>query len=390
MARWKNWSGRQEAAPEALHFLRSQADAMALVDRAQLDGKGIRVAGSGHSHSPLVASTDWIVDVSGLAGVTDVDHENRTAWIYAGTPIFSLGRSLHDAGLALHNQGDIDRQTLSGACATGTHGTGRKLGNMSSAVLAVEVITGKGECVICSADHEPELFAVARLGLGAAGIITRLQLQLRDSYKLKENGRDIALPDLLLQLPDLVDSHDRFEFFWHPQSDQATVKLTDETTDSPEYPLAQEGRRCAWNYEVLPSHRPHLHTEMEYSVPEALGPACFSELRQMIQTDFSDLRWPVEYRMLAQDSIWLSTACERPTITISVHEDIRLDDSVYFAACERIFLRYQGRPHWGKVNYLTEADFRSSYSHWPDWWRVRDQFDPDEVFVNDYLASIRP
>ncbi|MBT3425672.1 MAG: FAD-binding protein [Gammaproteobacteria bacterium] len=390
MARWKNWSGRQQAAPEALHFLRSQADAAALVNRARLDGKGIRVAGSGHSHSPLVLSSDWIIDVSGLAGITDVDHEQKTAWIYAGTPMYSLGRALHDEGLALHNQGDIDRQTIAGACATGTHGTGRKLGNMSSAVLAVEVITGKGEVVICSADHEPEFFAVARLGLGAAGIITRLQLQLRESYKLRENGLDMAFSDLFQQLPELAASHDRFEFFWHPQSDRATVKLTDETTDQPEYPLAEEGRRCAWNYEVLPSYRPHLHTEMEYSVAEELGPACLAELRQMIQTEFSEIRWPVEYRTLAADNVWLSTASERQTVTISVHEDIRLDDSVYFAACERIFRRYQGRPHWGKVNNLGAKEFQESYPHWLDWWRVRDQFDPDDVFVNDYLASIRP
>ncbi|MBT5204853.1 MAG: hypothetical protein HOL98_15450, partial [Gammaproteobacteria bacterium] len=157
-----------------------------------------------------------------------------------------------------------------------------------------------------------------------------------------------------------------------------------------EYPLAEEGRRCAWNYEVLPSYRPHLHTEMEYSVAEELGPACLAELRQMIQTEFSEIRWPVEYRTLAADNVWLSTASERQTVTISVHEDIRLDDSVYFAACERIFRRYQGRPHWGKVNNLGAKEFQESYPHWLDWWRVRDQFDPDDVFVNDYLASIRP
>ncbi len=389
MARWKNWSGRHEALPEALHFVRSKEDAMALVDKARDEGRGIRVAGSGHSHSPLVVSADWIVDISGMAGIIEIDQTEKTAWIYAGTPIYSLGRSLHDAGLALHNQGDIDRQTVAGACATGTHGTGRKLKNLSSAVRAVEVITGSGQLVRCSAESQPELFSVARLGLGGAGIITQLQLQLRDSYQLKENGRDMVFAELFEQIPELAERHDRFEFFWHPQTDQATVKLIDETTESPEYPVSVEGQRRAWNYEVLPSHRPHLHTEMEYSIPEDLGPACFAELREMIQADFKQVRWPVEYRTLAQDNIWLSTAFQRQTVTISIHEDVRLDESAYFAASERIFRRYQGRPHWGKVNYLNAVDFKSSYSHWQDWWRIRDQFDPDDVFINDYLGSIR-
>ena len=90
---------------------------------------------------------------------------------------------------------------------------------------------------------------------------------------------------------------------------------------------------------------------MEYSIPAEHGQRCMKDLRELIAAEFPDMQWPVEYRSLAADDIWLSTAYQRPTITISVHQDIRLDDEEYFRACEEIFLSYEGRPHWGKVNY---------------------------------------
>ncbi|MDH3643485.1 MAG: FAD-linked oxidoreductase, partial [Gammaproteobacteria bacterium] len=157
-----------------------------------------------------------------------------------------------------------------------------------------------------------------------------------------------------------------------------------------EYPLANEGARTAWSFEVLPNHRPHLHTEMEYSIPAVHGQACLADIRSLIHREFPGLRWPVEYRTLAADDVWLSTAFERDTVTISVHQDINEDDEPYFRACEEIFLGYSGRPHWGKVNYLDADAMRQAHPRWLDWWRARDQVDPNGTFLNDYLAGLRP
>jgi len=178
----------------------------------------------------------------------------------AGTPIYALGRTLHDAGLALANQGDIDRQTIGGAVATGTHGTGVALGNLSSMVRAVRLVLANGELVTTSAEQHPELFAIARLHLGAVGLVTALELQLRPAYRLRERTRRESFARLFPQLDDLVGASRHFEFFWYPHDDQAQVKVIDETTDAAEYPLAAEGSRCAYSYEVLPNHRPHRHT----------------------------------------------------------------------------------------------------------------------------------
>ena len=337
MVSWTNWSGRWRGKPTALPFIRSEADALAVVREAADAGHTVRVAGAGHSHSPLVPNDGVIVDASGLAGVIHADSTSMRAWVWAGTRIYALGRPLHDAGLGLPNQGDIDQQAIAGAIATGTHGTGIELQNLSASVIGAQLVLAAGELVQCSANNNPELWQIVRLNLGAAGLVTRLELQLREAYRLHERTWSARFEDLLPQLTRLVTQTRHFEFFWYPHNDSAVAKSIDETTDEAQYPLADEGSRLAWSYEVLPNHRPHLHTEMEYSVPAAQGPACLSDIRSMIHREFPDLRWPVEYRTLAADDVWLSTAYARDTVTISVHQDVAVDDEPYFRACEEIF-----------------------------------------------------
>lgn len=390
MPSWHNWSGRLEAHPERVVFARSEGELSALARQAAAAGSTVRAAGAGHSHAPLVPCDGVVVDTSALAGVVGVDTAAQTARVRAGTPIHALGAALHAVGLALVNQGDIDRQAIAGACATGTHGTGATLRNLSAAVTGLRLVLASGDVVECSADQNAELWQAARLHLGAFGIVTELTLQLRGAYRLAERGWVAALDDLLPQVPELTAQARHFEFFWYPQDDRAVAKRIDETTADPVYPLADEGARVGWSYEVLPNHRPHRHTEMEYSVPAELGLDCLAALRTMIRRQFPELRWPVEYRTLAADDVWLSTAHQRETVTISVHQDIREDDEPYFRACEAIFLEFGGRPHWGKVHYLDGAALAARHPRWQAWWDARNGADPDGVFLNKFLRSLRP
>ncbi|MEL7157496.1 MAG: D-arabinono-1,4-lactone oxidase [Actinomycetota bacterium] len=386
---WTNWSGRLQTTEGRLVHVRSDADAAGVASRAADEGGTVRVAGAGHSHMPLVPN-ETIVDVSGLSGLVAVDAEHRTATIRAGTPIYAIGPALHQHGLALSNQGDIDRQFLGGAVATGTHGTGRRLGNFSSRVVGARLVTAAGDVVDCSPTVEPDLWQAARHHLGALGIVTELTLEVRDAYRLREQGTVQPFEELAPGLPELGSNERHAEFFWYPVADQAVVKVIDETTDEPEYPLADEGSRVGWNYEVLPNHRTWPHTEMEYSVPLDDGPACLDAIRELLRRRFPDMRWPVEYRTLAADDVWLSTAHQRPTVTISLHMPVDDDEQPMFAAAEEVFRSFGGRPHWGKVNYLTGPELAEIHPCWESWWTVRDAVDPGGVFLNDYLRSIRP
>lgn len=389
MERWSNWSGKLTAKPAAIHQVKSEADAAALAARAGRDGTVIRTAGTTHSHYPLIPTDGTIVDVSGLNGLVSVDTDKRRARIRAGTTIHALGVPLLDAGLGLLNQGDIDRQTVAGATGTGTHGTGVELTSFSAAVTGLRLATAAGELVWADEHENAELWRAARMHLGAFGIVTEVELAVRDAYRLRQQGWTAPLDETLETLDEVVHQHRHYEFFWFPTTDMVVAKTTDETDDSPQYPIGEEGQRCGWSHEVLSNHRTWPHSEMEYSVPLDDGPACLAAIRDLLRAEHPDMGWPVEYRTLAADDVWMSTAHDRPTVTISMHVDAREDDEPLFRACEEIFTSFDGRPHWGKVHYRSGSDLAGLHDRWDDWWRVRDELDPGAVFLNDRLRQLR-
>lgn len=388
--RWSNWSGRHTAEPNGLHFAKTEGAIAGLLAHAAANRTTVRAAGAGHSHMPLIPNDDCIIDMSGMSGLVDVDSAAKQARVWAGSPIYALGGQLHEADLALHNQGDIDRQLIGGAVATGTHGTGLELQNLSAVVVGARVALASGDVVDCSPTTDPELFEAVRLSIGGVGIVTQFDLQCVEAYRLREHSWEAPIDELRPQIEALAAAHRHFEFFWYPGVDRAAAKTLDHTTDDPQYPLADEGARCGWNYEVLPNHRPHLHTEMEFSVPLAVGPECLDAIVGLLRTEFTDVKWPVEYRTLAADDVWLSTANAGPVATISVHQGVDHDDEPFFRACEEIFRSFGGRPHWGKVNWFSHDDFAAAYPRWTDWWRVRDTHDPTRSLLGPWLNEVAP
>jgi len=386
---WSNWSGRLQARPAALLRPRGEPEIVEALARAAEQGQKVRVAGASHSHSPLVVTSGMLLDLADLAGVLAVDLEAGTARLGAGSRIADLGVPLRERGAALLNQGDIDRQAIGGALATGTHGTGLQLRNLSAGLVSARLLLADGRAVECSASSEPELFQAARLHLGGLGVMTELTLAIRPAYRLEERIWLEDLDAVLARIDALAEDTRHFEFFWMPGGDRAACKATWETQEPPVYPLAEEGKRRAWSDEVLANERNDKHSEMEYSVPLASGPDCFLALREMLARDFPALAWPLEYRTVAEDDVWLSTAYQRPTATISVHQGIDQPTEPLFTACEDLFRQFSGRPHWGKIHHRAGQDLASLHPRWNDWWRVRDQWDPEQRFLNAHLEALR-
>lgn len=390
MGTWSNWSGRQTDEPRRTLRPASESELVAAVVDAGRDGMPVRAVGASHSHSRVAATNGVLVELDDWQGLISTDQDNRTARMRSGSRVFQLGQPLHEAGLALRNQGDIDKQSIAGAIATGTHGTGPSLQNLSASVLALRLILASGELVQCSAESEPDLFQAARHSLGGVGLISEITLALRDHYRLHERQWKETPEDVFERIDELTAATRHFEFFWMPQGDWCACKSLAETESAVDPLDDREWERIGWSHDIISSVRDVKHTEMEYSVPAELGPACFAELRDMLQRDFPDLQWPLEYRTLRSDDIWISSAAGRETVTISAHQDIALDDRPLFEACEAIFRRYDGRPHWGKVHYRSGGELADMYPRYRDWWQVRDRHDPDGIFLTTYLRSLRP
>jgi FAD/FMN-containing dehydrogenase len=144
--------------------------------------------------------------------------------VRSGTTLRALNAELGGLGLAMANLGDIDAQTLAGALSTGTHGTGARLGGLATQVEALDLVLADGSLVTCSASSRPELFAAARIGLGALGVITSVTLRCVPSFTLAADERPVPVDEVLEQFDSLAAANDHFEFYWFPYGRQALVK----------------------------------------------------------------------------------------------------------------------------------------------------------------------
>lgn len=385
---WRNWSGRVECSPAELARPASEEAIAEVVRGAKRNGRTVRVAGSGHSFTPLVATDGVLVSLDDWHGVVDVDGERRRASIRAGTKIASLGAPLRAHGVGLANQGDVDVQALAGALATGTHGTGATLGSLSSQLCGLRLVIADGSTVSCDLEHDADLLDAARVSFGALGVLSVATLQVVPAYRLHERVWKVGIEQCLAELPSRVREHRHFEFFWYPHKDYAEMKALDPTEAAPDPLDGVKGERIDWSDRVFPSLRDLRFNEMEYAVPAEAGPACFAAVRQRMKSRHPDVLWPVEYRTVAADPGWLSPMHGRDAVAISLHQDAALPCDPFFQDLEPIFHEHGGRPHWGKIHTRRARDLAALYPRWDDFLALRRRLDPGGTFLNDHLREL--
>jgi FAD-linked oxidoreductase len=334
---------------------------------------------------------------------------------------------LHSEGLALANLGDIAYQTVAGAISTSTHGTGKALTGLAGQVVAMKLINGKGEIIECSKSVNPQIFDVARVSVGALGIITEYTLQAVPSFRLRALEQPMRLDDVLENAHDLADTHDHFEFFWIPHTKWALTKRNNRTEDELQplprvkgwiektfmenyafgavcrvgrarpsliprlaTALPSSGSReyVDQSYKIFASPRIVRFYEMEHALPvEALVPA-LKEIRAMVDRKGYLLNFPVEVRFTKGDDVPLSTAYGRDSAYIAVHVYKGMECEPFFRDVEDILRAYDARPHWGKMHYRDAEELSKLYPRWDEFIALRDQLDPQRTFSNAYSDTV--
>ena len=400
MKQWENWAGNIKCRPQTFKTPGSEEDLVSIVRQCTHDARIIRVAGSGHSFTPLCETDDTLLSLAGLNGVVAADAAACEATIWAGTTISQLGPRLHELGMAFENQGDVDYQAMAGAVSTGTHGTGTRFGSFSSCVTALRLVLASGEILHCSATVEPEVFRAARVSLGTLGVITQVTIRLVPSYRLHERIWAAPFEEAVHQIDGQINGNEHFEFFWLPSDDMMLMKALNSTDAQPfgqdVPPEAPPGtieryyhpERVDWSYRVYPSERTTPFVEMEFAVPAARGPECFRELRQLLREKHPSVVWPIEYRTQRGDDSYLSSVYQRDSVTLSVHESPDKPYQRYFDDVEAIFRNHDGRPHWGKLHSHRARDLQPLFPMWDRFSAVRDRLDPQQRFLNPYLRGL--
>lgn len=394
-APFSNWSGSISFTPAKQTSPRSAKEVATAVKNAHSSGSTVRPVGSGHSSTPIFTTENTLLSLDRMTGVLDADAQAGTARVLPGTGLRDLGAELAEHNLAMENLGDVDYQAIAGAIATGTHGSGITLGNLSSTMIGGRLINGLGEevpfGVDAGAEADDDLLRAAQVSLGTLGIFTSLTLQVEEAYQLHRQNWVTHIDWVLENFAELVESNRSVDFYWYPRSDLAQVRMLNKPGEEPE--LKPQGylkkEETAPNYEIIPNDRMLKFEEMEYMLPLDTDLSAFRQVRERIRAEHRHrVGWRVLVRTIAEDQAMLSNARERPTMTIALLQNNTMPFKEYFDDIQPIFWEHQGRPHWGKKHTLKASELAELYPEWEHFGRIRRRMDPEGVFMNDYLREL--
>ncbi len=405
------------------------AEVAELVTAAAAEGTRVKAIGTGHSFTAIGRPDSVAVDLAGCARLRHLDIETGRVVVEAGMTLRRLSVTLAAAGRALTNLGDIDVQTVAGAVATGTHGTGARYGGLATQVTGVELVIADGSVVWCSAQTRPDLWSAARVHLGALGVVTAVELETVPLFALRAEEGVMPLDRLLDEWDELADGSDHFEAYWFPHTATTSTKRNtrvglDELAPRPRWREWAEdsflqntafagvvaiGRmaptmipalnRLAANaigtgaytdvcHRVFATPRRVRFVEMEYAIGRDVAVATIKAMTAAVERSGLRIVFPVELRVAAGDDIPLSTANGRDSAYVAVHVPAGTDHRAYFALVARLMDDVGGRPHWGKLHDLDAPILRSRHPGFDAFAAVRKAVDPEGLFANAELDRV--
>jgi FAD-linked oxidoreductase len=426
--RWTNWARQQRCAPETIERPGSEDELASVIADAARRGVRIRVAGAGHSFTDAACTDGAMLDLRGMSRLVDADPASGLVTVEGGAIIGDLAAALAERGLALENQGDIDVQTIAGAIATATHGTGARFANLGARVEGVRIVTATGDAVDLDRSSDPDGLLAARASIGALGAISRLKMQTVPAFTIHRIDEPRRLAEVLERLDEVVAGNDHFELFAIPHSDSCLTLTSRRGTDEPRprpwlkafvedelitngvlgafmrlgraFPsttpwigrtiarLLSRSEHLDWSHRIYAHERRVRFTEMEYALPRAHAREALERVMQVVVRHGFPVAFPIELRFAAADDAFLSTANGREAAYIAVHQYIGMEFETYFRAVEAIMDDYDGRPHWGKRHYKTASTLADLYPDWDRFAAVRARLDPGGVFSNDYTDRV--
>ncbi len=254
MTTWHNWSGLETATPTRVIEPADSEAVAAEVRAARTAGSRVKMVGTGHSFTAISAPVDTMLTPGGLAGILDIDREAMTVTAASGTVLTDLNLALEHAGLSLHNMGDIAEQTLAGAISTGTHGSGGAAASLAAQVVGLELVTGTGELLRATAAENPDVLEMARVGLGALGVLTSITFRVEPLFVLEAHEQPMSWDQAMATYDEMTAASDHVDMYWFPHTDRMLTKRNERrgTDLSGARPL---GRFRAWlDDELLSEH----------------------------------------------------------------------------------------------------------------------------------------
>jgi L-gulonolactone oxidase len=425
---WLNWNGNVKHSYKEMFLPQSEQELSSIVAKAQK----VRVVGAGHSSSDIAGGTETLVSLEKYNRVRNIDYEKKQITIESGAMLSDLLDELNNLGWTIPCLPDISSITIGGAVATATHGTSKNGYILSQYLVACRLVTANGQ--IRTFDESDEEINALRVSIGVLGIISEATFQCTEQYVLHIKERPVRDHIWLNKFDMLVENHDFFRILWLPHTGFGYVITGDKVTEyrnikQNKGPIHLKHRRylstklyeLCFKYPRLSiyinklifllfftfkkEHTGNLYeatvtktrgngaSEMsEWTVSRKNFKRLFLELKKEFESHDNQAyaHIPMDIRVIKKDNSWLSYAYKRDIVTIGLTCRVpsRAEKYEAFGVIEKLFLKYQGRPHWAKKFLADSQTLSTLYPKWTDFLRLREIMDPGKKFLNKYLERI--
>jgi len=425
----RNWAHTQSCRPAGWHEPASETEVQQLLAEAARKNLPVKVIGAGHSWSPIAMTDGLLLRLVKLNQPVSIDPASGRVTVQAGIRLKELNALLPQHGLALRNLGSIAEQSIAGAIATGTHGTGIGFASIPTQVVGIRMILADGSVLEADETHNADLLPALRVHLGALGIVTQVTLQTVPAFRLREVAGQVPFDSLPDRLPELLARHSRMKIWWLPHTRYAMLYGSDPTDEpatlvngfkkwlddrvlphlafAPLLKLSatwpgitppinrlvrkayfQPVTRVGQSDHIMNIAPPPRHDEMEYAFDVAHAAEVMREIPRIIDRNGLLVNFISEFRFVKGDDSWMSPCYGRDSCYVGAYQYGNKGWQQYQDAVEDLMTPLHGRPHWGKNCGLQAADFAARYPRYADFAALRQRLDPHGRFLNPFLRRV--
>ncbi|MGE0206376.1 MAG: D-arabinono-1,4-lactone oxidase [Candidatus Babeliales bacterium] len=421
---WKNWSKKDVCYPEHVISVSCLEEIQFYIKQALQTKQTIRAVGSGHSWGPILCSEGYLLETKELNKILFLDVKNKIIKVQAGITLKKLIHALAEHTLTLPNIPSITKQTIAGALATGTHGSG-KTGTLANFVVNMELVAADGTLYTLSSTENAHFFNAALVNIGSLGIIYSVTLSCVPLYKLKHEQWHTTFDFIKKNYKKLYDNHDFFTFMYNVHQDSVAVDvwdITDEATSESSLsfhlqrliisvynwlvvhvinqflpdtkkiaPLSIPTSSVAYSYKALAGEPSPYYLEEEVAVPVSKLPEALEALKNLIahyNKKGIAINGIICRFVLADTHALLSPSAGQDVVFLNVSMP-QTQESEFYKDFYKLMLTFDGRPHWGKINYITKQDASRLYGKNFDLFlQARKRLDPAGIFSNAFTKTV--
>ena len=407
-----NWAGNYQYSARQLYVPKTAEEVQALIKRCHT----IKALGARHSFNAIADSRENQISLENLKQMT-LDRASGTAIVGAGVRYGQLAPYLDKEGFALHNLASLPHVSVVGACATATHGSGVKNGNLATAVSMIEMVNGNGETVVLSRGRD-EHFPGVVVGLGALGVVTKIGLAVQPRYEMRQFVyENLPLGQLEKHFDEIFSSGYSVSLFTNWQNhriSQVWIKRRVDQNAAPELgPELYGARRATSNLHPIPGYSaenctqqmgvagpwferlPHFRMnftpssgnelQTEYFVARNHGYEAIQAVERL-RDQITPHLFISELRAIEADDLWMSPCYKRSSMTI--HFTWKPEWPAVkkvLPAIEEQLAPFDARPHWAKLFTMAPSRLQSLYPQFENFRMLLKQFDPSGKFRNEFL-----